>query len=67
MITLITYGAGMLLGSWLSGRVVDIYATVAPDGSSTHAWKPIWLISAGLSTAILLFFFLTFKEREDPA
>ena len=67
MITLITYGAGMLLGSWLSGRVVDIYATVAPDGSSTHAWKPIWLISAGLSTAILLLFFLTFKEREDPA
>src|SRR6201999_1846885 len=26
LITLITYGAGMLLGSWLSGNVVDHYA-----------------------------------------
>ncbi len=64
MLTLITYGAGMLLGSWLSGQVVDHYATYAADGSSTHAWKPIWLISAGLSATILLFFFFAFSDRE---
>jgi len=64
MLTLITYGAGMLLGSWLSGRVVDHYATVAADGSATHQWRPIWLISAGLSTVILLLFLMTFKDRE---
>ncbi len=68
MLTLITYGAGMLLGSWLSGQVVDHYATVAADGSATHAWRPIWLISSGLSAAILLLFFFAFRESEadDP-
>jgi len=64
MLTLITYGAGMLLGSWLSGQVVDHYATIAADGSATHAWKPIWLVSAGLSAAILLLFFFAFTDRE---
>jgi nucleoside transporter len=67
MLTLITYGAGMLLGSWLSGVVVDHYATVAADGSATHAWRSIWSISAALSAAILALFFVAFKEREDPA
>ncbi|MDR3725576.1 MAG: nucleoside permease [Terracidiphilus sp.] len=65
MFTLITYGAGMLLGSWLSGRVVDRYATVALDGSATHAWRPIWLISASLSAAILVLFFFAFSDRES--
>jgi MFS family permease len=65
MLTMITYGAGMLLGSWLSGQVVDHYATVSADGSATHAWRPIWLISAGLSAAILLLFWLAFHDRDE--
>lgn len=64
MLTLITYGAGMLVGSWLSGQVVDRYATVAADGSATHAWRPIWLISAALSAAVLVLFFFAFSDRE---
>jgi nucleoside transporter len=67
MLTLITYGAGMLLGSWLSGQVVDHYATVAADGSATHAWRPIWLISGGLSAAILVLFWFAFKDRDEAA
>jgi nucleoside transporter len=67
MLTLITYGAGMLLGSWLSGQVVDHYATVAADGSATHAWRPIWMIAGGLSAAILVLFFFAFKDREVEA
>jgi len=65
MLTLITYGAGMLVGSWLSGQVVDHYATVAADGSATHAWKPIWLISAALSATILILFFFAFSDKEN--
>jgi len=67
MLTLITYGAGMLLGSWLSGQVVDRYATVAADGSATHAWRPIWTISATLSAVILALFWIAFKERDEVA
>ena len=66
-ITLITYGAGMLLGSWLSGRVVDLYAHTSPDGLVFHQWRPIWLISAGLSAAVLVLFLLTFSGKEANA
>ncbi|MDE3164091.1 MAG: MFS transporter, partial [Acidobacteriota bacterium] len=67
MITLITYGAGMLLGSWLSGRVVDHFSSVALDGSAAHAWRSIWLTSAALSAAVLLLFFFAFSDRESQA
>jgi len=65
MITLVTYGAGMLVGSFLSGPVVDHFATVAADGSATHQWRPIWLISGGLSAVVLLLFWVAFNEREQ--
>jgi nucleoside transporter len=67
MITLITYGAGMFVGSFLSGWVVDRFATVAVDGSATHAWRPIWLVSGGLSAAVLLLFWMAFSEKEQQA
>jgi nucleoside transporter len=65
LITLITYGAGMLLGSWLSGNVVDHYAHAAPGGTTTHGWQSIWLISAGCSVAVLLLFLVTFSNKEQ--
>ena len=66
-ITLITYGAGMLLGSWLSGRVVDLYARTSADGTVFHLWKPIWLIAGGLSAVVLLLFLATFSGKEGNA
>ncbi len=63
MITFLTYGAGMLLGSWLSGRVVDMFARTA-DGVTTHAWKSIWLVPAACSAVVLLLFFFTFKDED---
>jgi nucleoside transporter len=65
MITLITYGAGMLLGSWLSGNVVDHYAHTGLTGAVTHQWRSIWLISAGCSVVVLLLFLATFSDTAD--
>ena len=65
LITFITYGLGMFVGSWLSGAVVDHYALAAPRGAMTYEWKSIWLISAVISGAVLLFFLFTFSEKED--
>jgi nucleoside transporter len=59
MITLATYGVGMLMGSLLSGMIVDSYAL--PDGS--HVWQNIWLIPAGIAAVVLLLFLLLFKDR----
>ncbi len=66
-ITLITYGAGMFVGSWLSGMVVGLYAHASTSGVVTHDWKPIWLVSGGLSAAVLVLFLLTFSGKDANA
>jgi nucleoside transporter len=66
MITLITYGVGMLVGSWLSGLVVDKFVTgLLPDGSAAHNWKMIWLVASALSAIVLVLFLLVFNDNED--
>ncbi|KAA8483789.1 nucleoside transporter [Arcticibacter tournemirensis] len=58
MITLATYGVGMLIGSLVSGPIVDAYAT-----SGGHDWKSVWLIPAAIAAVVLLLFMLLFKDR----
>jgi MFS family permease len=67
LITLITYGLGMLLGSWLSGLVVDHYAYMKFGGPVMHYWHSIWIVSGACSAAALLFFFITFSEADRKA
>jgi nucleoside transporter len=62
MITLITYGLGMLIGSWVSGLVVDHYAYKAVSGVAGHDWYAIWLTSAFFSGVVLLLFLLVFSD-----
>lgn len=57
MITLATYGLGMLIGFWFAGYVADHYKL--PDG---HAWKNIWLIPAAIAGGVMILFFLFFKD-----
>jgi len=57
MITLATYGVGMLIGFWFAGLVAEHYKTA--DG---HAWKNIWMVPAAIAGVILLLFFLLFKD-----
>lgn len=67
MITLITYGVGMFVGSWLSGRIVDHYVRTSPSGAKTHDWRSIWLFSAGCAAVVLVAFLLSFREGEERA
>lgn len=61
-INLVTNGLGYLLGAWLSGRVVDAFATTDPTtGIVTHDWSAIWPIPAYGALAVLLLFFLLFR------
>jgi nucleoside transporter len=62
VITLITYGAGMLLGSWLSGRVVDAFAHPGTPGVAGHDWRSIWTIAALCSAVVLVLFVGTFAR-----
>ncbi len=56
-ITLITYGVGMLIGSWSSGWFVKQFTL----DSGKHLWQQIWLIPAGMAIATLIIFSLFFK------
>ena len=64
LITFITYGVGMFVGSWLSGFVVQHYTLASAVGSVTYDWRSIWLFSAIVSALVLLFFLFTFSEKE---
>jgi len=65
LITFITYGVGMFVGSWLSGAVVEHY-TVAANGGPVHAWRSIWLFAAMASGIVLVLFLVTFSEDVLP-
>ena len=63
LITFATYGLGMLIGSYLSGYVVNRYAFAA-NATTTHDWQSIWLIPAGIVLVVIIFFLLLFKENK---
>jgi len=64
LITFITYGAGMFVGSWLSGAVVERYTTTSTKGATVHEWQSIWLVAAAASAAVLVLFLITFTDKE---
>ncbi len=62
-IAFVTLGVGMLIGSWLSGKVVDYYAS--PGGPVNHMWNRIWMVPAAGAAAVLLLFALFFKSEKE--
>ncbi|MBL4828222.1 MAG: MFS transporter [Spongiibacteraceae bacterium] len=59
MVTLATYGMGMLIGLAVAGKVTDTY--VSDFG---HDWQSIWLIPAAFSLIVLVVFALFFKREK---
>jgi nucleoside transporter len=59
-----TLGAGMFVGSWLSGVVAQNYTNAA----GVHDWKSIWLVPAIMSAALIPIFLALFREKsaEEP-
>jgi nucleoside transporter len=65
LITFITYGIGMFIGSWICGRVVDYYAKSRTQAEGLlHDWRAIWMVPAIASGLVLLFFSAGFKNKE---
>ena len=60
LITLATYGVGMLIGFWIAGKIADVYLN--EDGS--HIWQNIWLYPAVFAFLVLVFFALFFKKEK---
>lgn len=56
-----TLGAGMFVGSWLSGVVAQNYT----NAQGVHDWKSIWLVPAIMSAALIPIFLALFRERSS--
>src|SRR4030095_15336332 len=63
MITLATYGVGMLIGFWFAGFIAEKYS-ISKD---VHNWKNIWLVPAAIAAFVLLIFLVAFRDQKKRA
>ena len=58
MITLATYGVGMLIGFWAAGRITDRFAS-----AGAHDWHSIWIYPAVFAAGVFVLFALSFRNE----
>ncbi len=67
-INFVTNGLGYFVGAFVSGWVVDRYATIDDlSGLTLHDWSRIWPIPAYGALVILFLFLLLFRAEKPPA
>lgn len=59
-ITLVTWGIGGFIGTWLGGKTSDLYTV---DGK--HDWTQFWLVPAVAAAVVTVIFALAFRDRVD--
>ncbi|MBL0682723.1 nucleoside permease [Aquimarina mytili] len=60
LITLATYGLGMLIGFYVAGKITD--ANLVSEGQ--HDWTGIWIFPAMFAGAVMLLFAIFFKNEK---
>ncbi|TCC88325.1 nucleoside permease [Pedobacter hiemivivus] len=60
LITLATYGVGMLIGFEVAGLITDTYKT----SEGAFDWKMIWIIPSGIAFVVFLLFTLFFTDKK---
>src|SRR4030095_8895541 len=58
MITLATYGVGMLIGFSVAGSISDRF-----NVNGQHDWFHIWIYPAGFAAAVMVLFALLFRDE----
>jgi len=61
LITLATYGIGMLIGFEIAGLIADAYKT----GENTFDWKMIWIIPSIIAFIVFLLFAIFFNDKNE--
>jgi MFS family permease len=62
MITLATYGVGMLIGFWVAGLVAEKYSL-----TNGHDWKNIWMIPAAISLVVFVLYAVFFRDEKQKS
>jgi nucleoside transporter len=60
LITLATYGVGMLIGFKVAGKITDLYLVT----ENSHDWQHIWLFPAAFAVVVMVLFALIFKDEK---
>ncbi|RZL67994.1 MAG: MFS transporter, partial [Pedobacter sp.] len=63
LITLATYGVGMLIGFAVAGKISDAYKSA----EGVMDWKMIWIIPAGIALVVFILFALVFNDKSKAA
>lgn len=66
MLTFMTYGIGMFLGSLSSGWAIDMFTRVV-NGAEQRDWTSFWLTSAAGAAGIAMMLLVIFRERKAAA
>ncbi|MBN2029265.1 MFS transporter [bacterium] len=60
---LVTLGVGMFIGTQITGRLFNrIVTSEGPE--RMQQWQSFWLIPAVIAVAVLIFFMITFKDKQ---
>lgn len=60
LITLATYGVGMLIGFWVAGFISDYYTAHPVE----NIWRQIWMIPAVIALVVWLLFLALFRDEK---
>ena len=63
LITLATYGVGMLVGFAVAGAITDTYAL----DTGAHSWQQVWLFPASFAAVVLVLFAILFRKEKVNA
>ncbi len=61
LITLATYGVGMLIGFEIAGLIADAYKIT----ETSFDWKMIWIIPSGIALLVFIVFAVFFNEKTE--
>ncbi|MEO7561976.1 MAG: nucleoside permease [Ferruginibacter sp.] len=61
LITLATYGVGMLIGFKIAGLITDAYKV----SDNLFDWQMIWIIPSGIALVVFLLFAVFFKDKNE--
>lgn len=61
LITLATYGVGMLIGFQIAGMIFDAYTR----GPNDFNWEMIWIIPAAFALVVFILFGILFKTKNE--